>query len=54
MRPFVIMDTASRALSRVTSISKLEGIIEEGEVHLRSIASVPIKSSARRRSSSVV
>lgn len=54
MRPFVVMDSASWTMSRVTLDSKLKGTIKEGEVNLRSIASVPIKSSARRRSSSVV
>lgn len=51
MPPSAIMDFASRKSAH----SKLEGTIEEGEVNLRSIASVPVnKLSGRRRSSSVV
>lgn len=46
------MDSASRKSAH----SKLEGTVEEGDVNLRIIASVPVnfRSSGRRRSSSVV
>lgn len=54
MRPFAIMDSAIRKYAHATLNSKLESTIEEGEVNLRSIASVPVKLPGRRRSSSVV